>query len=414
MRGKGQCDNALFDAMRKFNSNGNNGSNFNGIILLDNCNLTKTVRRNWINSVHNVRVWCVYLNLDVKTCKHRIQYRVGHPTIPPGPGGLGIIDSMVKQFEKPTVTEGFERVIELTSEADVSVLCQQWKIDCEAPAPVVVEKSESKYSWKEYAAEEEEQGGDSDGVDTPAAQQEEQGEVKLLKFPRTPHMMNLGAATRDDKVLAPSDLNLLVDKKMHLVIEEKLDGANMGISIDPLTEKIMVQNRSHYISAKYHPQFQPLDNWLLNHSAALYTVLVPGRHILYGEWLYATHSVYYNKLPDYFVAYDLYDRIEGQFYSRKKLVTLLENTNITVVPLLHVGVMHSVDALLAMVHGPSAYIQENSLGTVVNKREGCVVRVCENGRVVSRAKLVRHDFIAGNERWNKTSKLATNQLNYDL
>ena len=39
------------------------------------------------------------------------------------------------------------------------------------------------------------------------------------------------------------------------------------------------------------------------------------RYILYGEWLYAKHTVFYNSLPHYFLEYDLLDRFPGQFLS---------------------------------------------------------------------------------------------------
>ena len=34
-----------------------------------------------------------------------------------------------------------------------------------------------------------------------------------------------------------------------------------------------------------------------------------------GEWLYAKHSIHYTRLPDYFLAFDLYDRRTGVFHS---------------------------------------------------------------------------------------------------
>lgn len=43
----------------------------------------------------------------------------------------------------------------------------------------------------------------------------------------------------------------------------------------------------------------------------------PGtRYILYGEWCAARHTVTYDALPDWFLAYDVYDTKEGRFFSR--------------------------------------------------------------------------------------------------
>ena len=74
-----------------------------------------------------------------------------------------------------------------------------------------------------------------------------------------------------------------------IYVEEKVDGANLGISIH--NNQIHLKNRSHYITSKYHEQFKSIDKWLYQHSQDLWTNLEPDRHILYGEWMYACHSI---------------------------------------------------------------------------------------------------------------------------
>lgn len=59
----------------------------------------------------------------------------------------------------------------------------------------------------------------------------ENGTVKdsLFKSPSTPHLITLeGVEVRDDKVLSESERTDFL--KHELVIEEKVDGANLGIS----------------------------------------------------------------------------------------------------------------------------------------------------------------------------------------
>ena len=69
-----------------------------------------------------------------------------------------------------------------------------------------------------------------------------------------------------------------------VVVEEKVDGANLGISINAQW-RLRVQNRSTRSST--HKQFSTLDAWLEAHSSALFQVMEPERHVLFGEWLYA-------------------------------------------------------------------------------------------------------------------------------
>lgn len=121
-----------------------------------------------------------------------------------------------------------------------------------------------------------------------------------------------------------------------VAMEEKVDGANLGISIDADTLQFKVQNRSHFINSKTHRQFGSLDTWLSEHSEGLFKVLGsdPGRYVLFGEWLYATHSVPYTRLPDYFLAFDVYDRKVGKFLSWRERNKCLEGTGIHPVKLI--------------------------------------------------------------------------------
>ncbi|KAG2530486.1 hypothetical protein JM18_002100 [Phytophthora kernoviae] len=102
----------------------------------------------------------------------------------------------------------------------------------------------------------------------------------------------------------------------------------MGISLSA-EGAIVVQNRSHVVNAQTHRQFRALDDFLNSHRAVLDAILnrdplFPGRFILYGEWLAATHSIPYSRLGSLFYAFDLYDRESGQFWDRSSLQELLE------------------------------------------------------------------------------------------
>ena len=73
----------------------------------------------------------------------------------------------------------------------------------------------------------------------------------FFKFPRTRHLVNTGGSsvTRDDLVMDAGELSHFVGPTGKvLTIEEKLDGANLGISLDK-DYQVMCQNRSHYVSA---------------------------------------------------------------------------------------------------------------------------------------------------------------------
>lgn len=132
----------------------------------------------------------------------------------------------------------------------------------------------------------------------------------FFRFPHTPHLAWLGEGTpRDDKLLSPQETSLFLDGDM--VVEEKLDGANLGISSAP-DGQLRAQNRGQYLVAPFTGQFSRLKGWLSQHQFAIADKLGDER-ILFGEWCAARHSIEYDVLPDWFLMFDVYDRTQKNF-----------------------------------------------------------------------------------------------------
>ena len=126
----------------------------------------------------------------------------------------------------------------------------------------------------------------------------------FFRFPHTPHLAWLGEAPpRDDKVLSRSEVDALLAGPV--TVEEKLDGANLGVSMG-VTGVLRFQNRGQYLVTPYTGQFSRLAGWAAQHTQILEAALPPGL-ILFGEWLAARHSISYTGLPDWFVAFDVHD-----------------------------------------------------------------------------------------------------------
>ncbi|KAJ1310711.1 hypothetical protein OPQ81_009235 [Rhizoctonia solani] len=323
-------------------------------VILDRCNPTSEERRLWIKlaswSQHPIVVWFDY---QPQLCIDRAQDRESHPTLLPGPRVRTAVASMKRSFQPPSdwKSEGFQGFAHVTSfEASIEL--------CKLICP-----------------------------------------VGLLKFPRTTHILDLGAATSDDivaKPLPPDTTPIRTDEIV--VITEKIDGANLGFSLSPFRE-LRVQNRSHYVNSQDHIQFRGLDSWISSHREGLYAVLdrdnaFPERYILYGEWMAATHSIPYTKLGDMFYAFDLFDRATNTFASRRMLEASLIGTGIQLTPVICTDkAIPSSDTLAKLVRQDSQFY----LGPV----EGIYVKVETESVVRQRGKVVREDFIAGNEHWSK-------------
>lgn len=113
---------------------------------------------------------------------------------------------------------------------------------------------------------------------------------KFHKFPRTRHLFNFGSATRDDLIMTKAEAAAFFgsstsgdregEKNLIVTLEEKVDGANLGVSIDPETGDIRPQNRSHFVTSKSHSQFKKLDFWIDTHREELMNLLCPQQQVL--------------------------------------------------------------------------------------------------------------------------------------
>jgi hypothetical protein len=222
--------------------------------------------------------------------------------------------------------------------------------------------------------------------------------TEFFRFPHTPHLSWLGAgAPRDDKVLAPAEVAALLSHP--LLVEEKVDGANLGLSVSDDGE-LRAQNRGSFLAKESaHPQFKPLWPWLSLHHDALLDALWPDL-MLFGEWCHAVHSIRYDHLPDWFLAFDVYDRKAGVFWDSGRRDALVAGLGLASAPRLGFG-NFDIGALTAML-GRSALTDA--------PMEGLIVRQDAEGRTLARAKLVNAAFTqAIDTHWSKGA-LVKNRL----
>jgi len=221
----------------------------------------------------------------------------------------------------------------------------------------------------------------------------------FFRFPHTPHIAWLGAGMpRDDKVLAEHEVASLLSGPVS--VEEKLDGANLGISIGS-GNRLHFQNRGQYLTRPFTGQFSRLTAWVAQHQNTLLDEL--SEHlIVFGEWCAAKHSLDYQNLPDWFVMFDVYDRTEHSFWSSKRRNDLAAKLDLATVPTLHQGKINlrELKNLLDISH--SRYR--------AGPPEGLVVRKDSDDWCTARAKLVRAEFTqAISEHW-RNRKLDWNKV----
>jgi hypothetical protein len=232
---------------------------------------------------------------------------------------------------------------------------------------------------------------------------------QILKYPRTRHIEGSGLQKGDgDLDTVPfSDL-----AGRNLVVEEKLDGANVGISFG-LDGLLRLQCRGHYLTGgPGEEQFSLLKPWGQCHQWWLYETLGT-RYILYAEWLYAKHTVYYDALPHYLMEFDVFDRETETFLSTERRHEMLAGRPIVSVPVLQNGPQTRLADLTRLVRSSlyktnswreSLSMAAEEVGSdpeFVLRREtddsdlseGLYIKWEENGQVIGRYKWVRRDFV---------------------
>lgn len=218
----------------------------------------------------------------------------------------------------------------------------------------------------------------------------------MIKLPRTLHLE--GSCNRKNN---PDDISFDQIKNHYLAIEEKVDGSGVAIFLDSAGEIQAWHRGSPAISKEYYL----LHDWIqLNYEELFYLL---EKYILFGEWMYHTHTIKYNKLPCFFLESDMYD-LENQFWlnttSRQEI--LAPYPFIYSVPTLAMFKPSSIEQITNLIK------QSNYSDQLM---EGLYIKEEDDLKVVQRLKYVRSEFldlILVGPHWKK-KPIALNSLDQD-
>ena len=196
--------------------------------------------------------------------------------------------------------------------------------------------------------------------------------------------------------MSESERNAFLRHKV--VVEEKIDGANLGISFDS-EGNIRAQNRGAYLHLPTGGQWKKLADWLAPRTDMFFQQLTD-QYILFGEWCYAQHTVIYDRLPDWFLGFDIYDKGNGRFFSCSCRDEMFRALGISQVPRINVGRF--------TLAGLSKFLSQSRFSD--KPAEGLYLRFDHSDWLVQRAKLVRSAFIQSLEQHWSWSGIKTNRL----
>lgn len=233
-------------------------------------------------------------------------------------------------------------------------------------------------------------------------------EFLIKKYPRTPHLEGSRLQPGDEDL---SQVRFSEIAGKHLVVEEKIDGANTAISFSSKGD-LYLQSRGHYLTGGYRERhYNLLKQWANSHKELFYSVL-GSRYVMYGEWMYAKHTVFYDALPAYFMEFDIYDRERDIYLDTPSRRALTSRMPVCSVPVLKEGSFRRKEEITQLI-GHSLYKTDESIEVLrkvatnlgldadricaetdgSNLMEGVYIKVEEKGEVVARLKFVRSSFL---------------------
>jgi hypothetical protein len=204
--------------------------------------------------------------------------------------------------------------------------------------------------------------------------------VGTTKFPKTPYLTFSPTADQSDRQI---DTSRLVGKP--LVLKVKMDGSNAGLT----REKVAARNGDR----ADHPSFGPLKAY-----HAQIRRIIPEQTILFGEWLFARHSIPYVgplALPHHFLVFDVYDQREQLFWGWDEVVRFCGKNGLHTVPAIGTG---------------QTFEKEYQLVRAVSQRADEVVRLGHEGVVVRSVYPVHYTQFADNSgKWVRESHIQTDE-----
>ena len=234
--------------------------------------------------------------------------------------------------------------------------------------------------------------------------------MDIIKYPRTLHIDG-SHYQHGDEDLKKVSFEQIKDK--FLVIEEKIDGANAGISFME-NGQLLLQSRGHYLTGGFREKhFDLLKTWANTFAYPMFEV-IGDRYIIFGEWMYAKHTLFYTDLPHYFFEFDIYDKVNKVFLSTKERRKILNKMPfMQSVKIVFEGTLAQHKQLQGMIK-QSHFISKNHLDTLrrvceelrLNSEqviketnpsylmEGLYIKWEEEGIVKGRYKFVRADFVS--------------------
>lgn len=227
----------------------------------------------------------------------------------------------------------------------------------------------------------------------------------MIKLPRTPHIE--GSRLKAGQV-DPEAIEFLRLAGQFLVVEEKVDGT--GVSIFFEKNELQIYHRGTKVGRS--GEFTLLYDWTVRHLDELY-YLLEDRYVLFGEWMLHKHTIFYDRLPHYFLESDIYDTKMAIWLSTDaRRALLMDHNYIKSVPVLATLKPNKLSQLTNLITTPfyqssnwrhSLWNQCELVGQPLDQvyadtdqsdmAEGLYIKHEEERQLIGRYKYIRYSFL---------------------
>jgi hypothetical protein len=214
-------------------------------------------------------------------------------------------------------------------------------------------------------------------------------------YPRIPHLAkDISNMTHDD-IVVETDIAFPITG----YVQEKIDGSNMGISW--FNDGPVLRNREHILQKGYIKrntpaklQFRPAWNFIHEHEDDIKFVSEKCMSpvTIYGELMIARHSIEYNNLTDWFIAYDIYSVEDRRFLAPNVVEDLLSKTGIKYIKPYKVT-FNNIQEVVEYSERPSDYT--NGI------REGIVIKISDDDKFVTQSFKIVNKYFVRREDFNE-------------
>lgn len=218
----------------------------------------------------------------------------------------------------------------------------------------------------------------------------------LPEYPSTLHLP-YKPNSKGDRIASEQEIAVLFERRLMKSFQEKVDGASCGMAFvddHPVARsRTKILRKGQEMENPSSAQFASVWNWMHDKKTAFKTLENRlGAVSVYGEWMVQQHGMFYDRLPDWFIAYDIYSHEKRQFLDPVLSMGHLDDAGFSFVPVEQYTEVFSYEDLDVLLERPSQYASGG--------REGVYIKLsCDNWIPHTnhhvRFKIVRQGFEQG-------------------